>query len=283
MDRDNVLRALIFNNQVSLTLADTTEIVAEGIARHTLASTSAVVFGKAISAMTFASACLKMETGEISLSVQTEECGDIGISGNQKLFMRGYIENTSLQCGTDLTAEERVFGCGSLTIIRDDGYNRPFVGSCAIPEKGGVDAAFEEYYKISEQLPTYLKTVVEFNDDGTLAFAGVAVLQPLPFADEDTLKKTKNVDLKELLSLVRLQGLAGAFSRFDGDRYATNTKKAVYRCNCSRERLLGVLASVGEEQLRTIIREDGQVSVHCHYCNSDYIFTEEDADKLFAK
>jgi redox-regulated HSP33 family molecular chaperone len=35
--------------------------------------------------------------------------------------------------------------------------------------------------------------------------------------------------------------------------------------------------------MRQIIREDGAVRVHCHYCNTDYTFGEEDADQLFSK
>jgi len=35
--------------------------------------------------------------------------------------------------------------------------------------------------------------------------------------------------------------------------------------------------------MRSIIREDGAVRIHCHYCNSDYAFTDNDADELFLK
>ena len=60
-------------------------------------------------------------------------------------------------------------------------------------------------------------------------------------------------------------------------------RKAQYKCNCSREYLLGVLASLGEAQMRQIIAEDGQLKAHCHYCNTDYVFDDKDADILFHK
>ncbi len=56
-----------------------------------------------------------------------------------------------------------------------------------------------------------------------------------------------------------------------------------YRCNCSREYLLGVLVSLGEKQMREILKADGEIRVHCHYCNTDYVFTDDDADKLFPR
>ena len=275
----NVLRTLVFDGQVSLTLADTSKMVKEGARLHKLSPASTEVFGKALSAMTFASACLKEETGEISLSVKCDGAvGGIGVSGNRALRIRGYIENTEIR------EERELFGNGSLTIIRDDGYNRPFVGACALPQNGGVDEAFEEYYRISEQLPTYLKTAVELNEDGACVFAGVAVLQPLPFASAETLEKVKHTSLDELLEKVKAFGVeAAATTGFETDSRVWDLRKAEYKCNCSKEYLTRVLVPLGEEELRRIVREDGAVRIHCHYCNSDYEFTNQDVDGIFLK
>lgn len=275
----NLLRTIVFDGQVSLTVADTTEMVREAIDRHHLSPASARILGRSLSAMTFASACLKEETGEISLSVKCNgECGELGVSGNRNLYMRGYIENTNL-------AEEQFgfSGGGFLTVIRDDGYSRPFVGTCAIPDNGDVDEAFEEYYRISEQLPTYIKTRVDLNDRGECVYAGVIVLQPLPFAEKKTLEETKRTPLDDILTAVQTMGLEGGVKKFfatEGDVW--ELREALYKCNCSREKLEEVLLSVGEAQMRQIIKEDGALRVHCHYCNTDYEFTEEDADKIFS-
>jgi molecular chaperone Hsp33 len=274
----NLLRTLVFDGQISLTVADTTAIVQEGVTRHNLSKSSAFVYGKAISAMTFMSACLKTDAGEISLSLNSDgECGGIGVSGNRNLYMRGYIENTQA-----VGDESACLGKnGAITIVRDDGYNRPFVGSCAISERG-VDASFEEYYKLSEQLPTRIYTSVEFDQTGRVAFAGVAVLQALPFGDENAQTGMQTARLDSLLAAVREHGVERATeSIFQKSDEVWETRDAVYKCNCSRERLLGVLVTLGEKQVRQIIQEDGKISAHCHYCNTDYIFTEEDANGLF--
>lgn len=279
---NNVLRALVYGGQVSLTLADTTELVREGIKLHKLSKGSALIFGKALSAMTFMSACLKGERGEISLAIKSDGlCGDIGVSGNRALSIRGYIGEAQVE-NTDETA------ClgenGSITIIRDDGYSRPFVGSCAVPKTAGVDGAFEEYFRISEQLPTRIATVVELDENGACSFAGAVALQPLPFADKKTLRKTQEVVLDEALTDLKKTGLIKTAEKHFGETAAAREeRRAEYKCNCSRGYLLGVLASLGEEQLRQIIKEEGAVRVHCHYCNTDYEFTEEDADELFLR
>ena len=277
----NVLRALIYDGQVSLTLGVTTDIVREGIRRHNLTPASAFVFGKTLSAMTFMSACLKETTGEISLSIKGKE-GEIAVSGNRQLYMRGFIENTSLS-GEENQAESLFLGeQASLTVIRDDGYNRPFVGACAFPQNGGIDEGFEEYFRISEQLPTRIKTMVKMQGN-ECAFAGVAVLQPLPFAEESVLQKVAELPLERLLSDMQEQGIACAEKWFKKDEKVWEERKASYKCNCSRRYLTRVLVSLGEMQMRQIIQEEGAVRVHCHYCNTDYEFTNEDADLLFKK
>ena len=281
----NVLRTLIFNGQVSLTLIDSTEIVKEGAKLHRLSPASSYVFGKALSVMTYMSACLKEESGEISLSLKGNGTGgEIAVSGNRALRIRGYIENTDLVGCQDCDTERCALGDnGSLTIIRDDGYNQPFIGACAIPGFGGVDEAFEEYYRISEQLPTRIKSGVMFNEEKGLVFAGAVVLQPLPFASDETWDKVYDVDLDSLLALIKTQGIEAAAKRFDCDETVWDCRKATYRCNCSKHYLSRVLVSLGEETLREIIREDGAARIHCHYCNTDYEFTNEDADKIFTR
>lgn len=280
----NLLRTLIYDSQVSLTVADTTEMSKEGIQRHGLSLASAYVFAKALSAMTYMSSCLKEEKGEISLAIKSDGIGgDIAVSGNHALSLRGYIANTNAEGSADSLSERKVLGeQGALTVIRDDGYIRPFVGSCAFPEAGGLDEAFEEYYRISEQLPTRIRTAAIFDELGNCVFSGVVALQPLPFADEEVLKKVWEIDMDSLLSSLRKNGAESCVEQeFGKEETVWEARNANYKCNCSREYLKRVLVSLGEEQLREIIKEEGEVKVHCHYCNTDYKFTEEDADKLF--
>ena len=227
------------------------------------------------------SASLKEERGEISFSVKCDgKSGDINVSGNQSLHIRGYLDNIALEQEDELSA---LGSYGSLTVIRDDGYSRPFVGACAFPENVSISSLFEEYYRVSEQLPTYLACIVEMDDAKEVVFAGIAVLQPLPFADESVIDALPKGDELEIIvkkiPLLGLQKTAQEYfsAKIDGITWRETT----YTCHCSRLRLCEVLVSLGEEQMRQIIREDGELRVHCHYCNTDYVFTETDADKIF--
>lgn len=281
---NNLLKTLVFDS-VALTVVDTTQMVNEGIKRHRLAPTSACIFGKALSAMTYMSSCLKEEKGEISLSLKNDgESGEIAVSGNKKLYLRGYIDNTNLNGGTDENAERAALGeNGSLTVIRDDGYSRPFVGSCALFQKG-IDEGFEEYFRVSEQIPTRIRTSVILDEKGECIFAGVIALQPLPFTKEEILRKTWELPLEMLLGQLKDKGLERCVEdNFTVDKEVWERREAVYKCNCSREYLAEILVSLGKEQFEEIVKEEGAVKIHCHYCNTDYQFTSEDGEKLFSR
>lgn len=282
----NVLRTLILDEQVSLTLADTTDIVRDAQRIHGLTPAGTEVLGKFLSAATYMSAALKEASGEISFALHTDgQCSQINVSGNHALRVRGYMENAQ----ADGTLAEILGSNGSFTVIRDDGYSRPFVGSCGLPEDGAsgitVEGILEEYYRISEQLPTFFGCVVDFDDAGEVAFAGIAVLQPLPFTDESTISALpKGKALQAIVRELKEKDLEEVAScAFSAKKDGIKGKQATYTCNCSREYLMQVLTSLGEAQMRSIIREDGAVRVHCHYCNTDYSFDDGDADKMFKK
>ncbi len=275
----DLVRALVYQKEVSLTIADTTRLVRKGIEIHKLSEGASYPFGRGMSALTYMSGCLKEEVGEISISLQCDgEIGSFAGSGNRALQLRGYVGNPQTQGKNE---REALGENGSLTVVRDDGYNRPFVGACAFPEGGDFDGVIEEYYRVSEQLPTRVKTAVELQN-GECVFAGIIVLQPLPFASQESLRKLAELDLAALLAEVKRSSIAKVVEeRFDAEEL--QTRAATYECTCSRERLAAVLATLGREQFEEILREDGRVRAHCHYCNSDYEFTEKDIDEIFRK
>ena len=268
----NVLRGLIIDDQVSLTVIDCTEIAREAYRLHVLCGEEGHAFLRALSFGAYLSACLKELRGQVSAEIRCEKM-TVSVSGNYALRVRGSFEPYA----TDL----KNFGEGGITVIRDDGYSRPFVGLCALTG-GAPDDDFSEYFRVSEQLPTTVCTVVETDEKGGVVFSGIAVLQPLPFAEPRTLEiMPKYEELQALLAKVKKQGVGTVKKEFA--LTTVTERRAEYKCNCSKGYLRGVLQSLGEAEMRKIIREDGAVRVHCHYCNTDYAFDETDADEMFSK
>jgi molecular chaperone Hsp33 len=56
-----------------------------------------------------------------------------------------------------------------------------------------------------------------------------------------------------------------------------------FRCRCSRERVAGILTSLGAEEVRSILAERGSVEVRCEFCNRAYVFDAVDTGHLFSR
>jgi molecular chaperone Hsp33 len=54
-----------------------------------------------------------------------------------------------------------------------------------------------------------------------------------------------------------------------------------FRCRCSRERVVGMLRSLGAAEIRSVLAERGEVEVRCDFCNRAYRFDPVDVEQLF--
>ena len=271
---DKLLRTLIEDGQVSLVAIDSTEMVRHAQIIHNLTEASARVFGRILTVMSYMSCWLKGEHSELSVNFKHHgETGEVCVSGDGNLYMRGYVYNPF--------AQNEKIGKGYMTVVRDDNYKRPFVGTCEMVSKD-VDENFEYYYRLSEQLPTYIRTGVSFDEHGLCQRAGGIFLQPMPGASDIAKQSAKLAadDFSAFSERLKDKAACDLFKEyFSVD--ATEERDIEYRCRCSREYIAGVLTSMGKAELDEIIRAEGKINVHCHYCNSDYDFFEEDLEELF--
>jgi len=54
-----------------------------------------------------------------------------------------------------------------------------------------------------------------------------------------------------------------------------------FQCRCGRERVADVLRSLGEAEVRDVLREQGAVTVTCEFCQRPYRFDAVDVEGLF--
>jgi molecular chaperone Hsp33 len=54
-----------------------------------------------------------------------------------------------------------------------------------------------------------------------------------------------------------------------------------FECRCSRERVASVLRSLGVEEVRSVIAEQGTCTVTCEFCQKPYKFDAIDVEQLF--
>ena len=56
-----------------------------------------------------------------------------------------------------------------------------------------------------------------------------------------------------------------------------------YRCYCSRERVTQALVSMGPDELRSLIEEQGKAELTCQFCDAVYEFSREELEELLKR
>ncbi len=284
---NKILRGLVFDDEVSLAVLDTTELVNEAIRIHNLSPLAAAALGRTLTVAAYMCSSLKSENAALSVNIRGDGVGGpICVSGDKDLHMRGTIEDPAAFLPPNAAGKLDVGGCvgrkGYLSVVRSDGEGAPFVGTTELIS-GEIGEDFAAYFAYSEQIPTAIAVGVKVGKDGTCLGAGGVILQPLPGASEENIRKTEEImeNFRSVSSLVE-QGSAEEIA----EKYFGNVKyytlKPEYKCNCSRNYIEGVLLSMGEKELMDALEEEGKICVHCHYCNTDYVFSAEDVEKLLA-
>lgn len=270
---DKILRALMCESQVSLTVLETTGLVNEAVKIHKPSPAAAEILGGLLTCGAYLASGLKTEYGCVSLTVKAKDGdGAVSVSVDGALHVRGYADGS---CNSALKG-------GALTVVREEGAFKPYVGACEICGDG-VAALLETYFRQSEQIPTAVSFKSDFDEQGNCKFFGGAVVQLLPDASESA-----TVEAGELFEKFATANVNGVDAhKLLADFFRPHIVGGItelyprYKCNCSEEKIRGVLASVGKAELLKICDELGEVKVHCHYCNKDYTYGKARIEEIF--
>ena len=269
---NKLYKSLIYDREVSLSVLETTNLVSEAIKIHNLDGHSAKTLGSLLTAAAFMAGCLKSEKGAVSLTVKAGgDAGAASVSGDKDLHIRGYIDGT---------CEGKLNG-GYLTVVKEDGFFRPFVGASELVGDS-VSENLMQYFHASEQIETAVAIDAKIADGKCVAAGGV-IMQLMPGCSQENMDRAEEcmqnfVDVAEQIEKYGADGIMQKYFKEEAKHCYEYFPE--YRCNCSRRKIEGVILPLGKDELYKIIEEEGAVKVHCHYCNKDYKFTREDIDKL---
>ncbi len=268
---NKLYKSLIFDRQVSLSVLETTELVNDAIKIHNLDCGSAKTLGSLLTCVAFMAGCLKSDRGAVSLTVKAGgNAGTASVSGDKDLHIRGYIDGS---------CSGRIDG-GYLTVVKEDGFFRPFVGASELTGDS-VSENLMQYFHASEQIETAVAIDAKI-ENGRCVAAGGVVMQLMPGCSQENMDAAEEcmqsfVNVAEVLERLGADGIMREYFSAADTVYEYFPE---YKCNCSRKKIEGVIIPLGKAELYKIIEEQGAVSVHCHYCNTDYKFTRGDVDKL---
>jgi molecular chaperone Hsp33 len=247
--------------------------------------------GEAVAASLLLAATIKFE-GVLSLQLQGDGLVHLMLAQcTSGLGVRGLARYREA-AGTDAAGTGRIadlIGAGNLTVTleTDDGSQR-YQGIVPIAD-GRLAESLQVYFENSEQLPTRLWLYADAHG------ASGMLLQKLPIAEasgasivdlaavDDAWRRVQLIG--ETLTPEELRTLADAeilHRLFNEDDVRLYEPAPVYfRCRCSRERVGGMLQSLGEAETRAVLAERGEVEVRCDFCNRAYLFDAVDVAQLF--
>lgn len=168
---------------------------------------------------------------------------------------------------------------GGLVTVTVESVERgaPYQG--IVPLSGASLAeCIDGYFASSEQLPTRVRLASD------AARAGGILVQQLPGIEADAAWERLRGQVAGLgaqdILYAAPDSLVQRTASIDDVRLFAGSS-VTFRCRCSRERVLGVLRSLGEAEVQSVLQEQGKVTVTCDFCHRPYIFDAIDVAQVF--
>jgi len=288
--RDHLVRGLGLGGRVRAVAADTTGVVQELRRIHDPTRTVTTALGRiATGALLLAASLEKVTRREPLLTLELDGGGPAGrifATASPAGWVRAFVAHPDATAApTDdgrLDVGSLIGREGSLSVTRDPGTGRPYRGVVPL-FTGEVAKDLAWYLTESEQSPAAVVLSVSVEAHGGVSSASGLLLQLLPGVSEEEAADL-TVRVRKLGSPASSGGgpadwLQSLFpDGFDG----VESTDVVFRCGCSKQRVLSVLKLLGAREVGEILRdvERGRPAVMtCEFCRTAY---ELSSDELHA-
>ena len=265
----------------------TTNLVQEAAIRHHTSHLASAALGRAMNGALLLAATMK-DNERIALRLKGD--GPIGevVADAEGTHVRGYVgdpdvflplKNGKLDVGGAI-------GAGNIIVNRYLQNAEPFTGYAELVD-GEIASDLTNYLYTSEQTPSSVALGVLVNKEGQVIASGGYFIQAMPGCAEETLAQLEeNISLTpyvtQLLELgytpeKMIETIARGL-----DVTIQESIELSYKCRCSREKILGALATLGQEDI-SAMSQDEETEVHCQFCNETYKFSGEEIARLLKK
>ncbi|MBC7544074.1 MAG: Hsp33 family molecular chaperone HslO [Candidatus Sericytochromatia bacterium] len=285
---DEIIKSIAGGGLIRATAMMSTAIVDEAARRHQTTPVATVALGRALTGALLLAAT-QQKSGRLTMRVLGDgPLGAIVIDAGTDGDVRGYVqfpdtevpvnEHGTFDVGTSV-------GRGMLHVTYAFDYGTSYTSTVELAS-GEIGGDLTRFLAVSEQVPSAVMLGVYIEPDGSVGVAGGLIVSLMPGAGDEIAERLENsiasvatftemwrggMNLEAILNEV-LGGFAVEILERSAD--------IAFRCRCSRERILGAMQTLPQEELQTMIREDHGAEVTCHFCADKYKFSEPDLEEL---
>jgi len=274
------------NGQVRCVGVDSLEVLKNAARIHSTSNVATAAFGRTLTGALILTRHLKNKDDILTLQIRGDgPLGGVVAVTTSDCKVRGYVINpdVTLPLKDGKLDVGGAIGKGNITVVKDFGLKEPYVGS--VPLLTGEIAEDLAYYlAVSEQIPSLISLGVLVKGNEVLASGGF-MIQPLPNTDEEIIVELEKRSMsfppvsQLLYAGATIDDVLNDFMRgFSMERL--EEVETSYARNCSRDRIIGVIASLGKDGLAEIIEDDEGAEVKCHFCNTAYYFNTDELKKI---
>jgi molecular chaperone Hsp33 len=289
--KDYVIRATAGDGQVRAFVATTKNMVEQARDLHKTTKVATAALGRTLTVTSMMGLMMKNDGDKITVIIKGGgPIGSILATANSKGIVKGYVDNPNVVVedyeNGKLNVAAAVGSEGTVRVTKDLGLREPYNGSYPIVS-GEIAQDLTYYFALSEQTPSVVALGVLTKEE-EVEYAGGFIVQLMPDAAEETIAKLEsNVsNLDSITNMLRDgKGPEDILNIvLDGLNPQILDKCDVgFECGCSKERVEGVLISIGPHQLAEIIEEDKKAEIGCQFCNSKYVFDEDELKAILDK
>lgn len=290
---DKLIHGVAAGGTVRVIAAITTSIAAEAIRRHQTSPTASAALGRVLTGTLLLGSSLK-DFDRLTVKIQCDgDVGGIVAETDAGGKVRGYVKNPHAELPTRENGKFNVggiIGSGMFFVIREAGYEiglhrEPYVGSVPILT-GEIAEDFAYYLAKSEQIPSaVLLGVLLQKTEPLVKASGGVMLQMLPGANphiitmiEDTISRAPH--LTSVISQNAVPEDLVKLALGEIDFKVLEEKEIEFACNCSFQRAVSLIASLGIDEVGAMLREDKGAVMTCGFCNETYRLNEVDLQEI---
>ena len=288
--KDYIVRATAANDSIRAFAISSKDMVEFARESHQTSPVVTAALGRMLTAASMMGVMLKGDDDLVTLQIQgSGPLKGVTVTANSKGNVKGFpnVPVVNLPPKNGKLDVGGAIDLGIMRVIKDMGLKEPYVGTVEL-QTGEIAEDLTYYFAVSEQIPSSVGLGVLMSKDNTVDCAGGFIIQLMPFTSDEVITKLEE-NLKVLPTVTDMlksgktpeQMLETVLAGFDVD--VKETYEVAYKCDCSKERVERSLASLGKEDMDSIIEDNKPVEVRCQFCNKVYNFSVDELKKLKRK